>query len=159
MFLAIYLYLLLSEIMFYTYVIIESPRAGAVLSKSLLITVVFNENYKNLNPKLTCILHHTSTGFLFWIQDTPLASVGVHVRLGWVALSLCGEQRRNKEYHGNIIWHEVLYGFCDYTEKVQSLYGPHFWIGLMKLMVVQSGQDGQNIPSDIVSFSMDQTPA
>ncbi len=30
---------------------------------------------------------------------------------------------------------------------------------LMKLMVVQSGQDGKNVPSDIVSFSMDQTPA
>ncbi len=30
---------------------------------------------------------------------------------------------------------------------------------LMKLMVVQSGQDGKKFPSDIVSFSMDQTPA
>ncbi len=113
----------LSEIMFYTYGILNLTRAGAVFSKSLLITVVFNENYKNLNPKLTCYSIIGVLGFSFESKTLRLLPVGVHVRLGWVALSLCGSKEEIKNTMENIIltWGNLWILWL--TEKVQSLYG------------------------------------
>ncbi len=112
-----------SEIMFYTYVILNLTRPGAVFSKSLLITVAFNENYMTLKPKLTCYSIIGVLGFSFESKTLRLLPVGVHVRLGWVALSLCGSKKEEKK---NVMEYIIL--TCNLwilwlTEKVQRLYG------------------------------------
>lgn len=56
-----------------------------------LIAVAFNENCKCLKPKLTCCTIIGVLGFSFEFKTLSLLPVHVHVRLCWVALSLCKE--------------------------------------------------------------------
>lgn len=123
-----------SEIMFYTYVILNLMWPGAVSSQSLIIAVAFSENILETQTDLS--LHHRSTGVLFWIQDTQLASSRCPCQTG-LGCSLSLRERRSssskKECQGihnfNMMW---SMDFVTYWKSTETLWS-HFWIGWWSL--------------------------